>query len=150
MKYAFIRDHANLFPVRMMCKILGVSVSGYYGSRDRPVSVTTRRQRELGDKIRVIHAARKGRYGSPRVHAELVAAGENCCVNTVAKVMKSLGIQAISHRKFRVNTTDSNHQLPVADNVLNRDFTATKPNENLACTYPSWKIDIRGVSWAGR
>ena len=63
------------------------------------------------------------------MHAELLDQGETCCVNTVAKVMKSLGIQAISQRKFRVRTTDSKHEFPVADNVLNRDFTATKPNE---------------------
>jgi putative transposase len=129
MKHAFIREHASEFPVRVMCDKLGVSASGYYDALDRPESVTARCQRELGDKIRAVHAARRGRYGSPRVHAELVSQGEKCCVNTVAKVMKTLGIQAISHRKFRVNTTDSNHAFPVADNVLDRDFTATKPNE---------------------
>ena len=129
MKYAFIRQHATQFPVRRMCDKLGVSVSGYYDAWDRPASVTAVCHRELGDKIRVIPAARRGRYGSPRVHAELLDQGETCCVNTVAKVMKSLGIQAISQRKFRVSTTDSKHEFPVADNVLNRDFTATKPNE---------------------
>ena len=129
MKYAFIREHAAIFPVRLMCDKLGVSASGYYDALERPESVTARCHRELGDKIEAIHAARRGRYGSPRIHAELRAAGETCCVNTVAKGMKSLGIQAISHRKFRVSTTDSNHEFPVADNVLNRDFTATKPNE---------------------
>ena len=129
MTYAFIRAHAAQFPVRRMCDELGVSVSGYYDAQDRPVSATARRRRELGDKIRVIHATRRGRYGSPRVHAELSDQGEACCVNTVAEVMKSLGIRAISHRKFRVGTTDSNHEFPVADNVLNRDFAATKPNE---------------------
>ncbi len=129
MKYAFIRAHATQFPVRRMGDKLGVSVSGYYDARERPTSVTAQCQRELGDKIRVIHAARRGRYGSPRMHAELLGQGEKCCVNTVAKGMKSLGIRAISHRKFRVNTTDSNHEFPVADNVLNRDVTATKPNE---------------------
>jgi putative transposase len=128
-KYAFIREHAAIFPVQWMCDKLGVSDSGYYDALERPESVTARCHRELGDKIEAIHAARRGRYGSPRIHAELRDAGETCCVNTVAKVMKSLGIQAISHRKFRVSTTDSNHAFPVADNVLNRDFTATKPNE---------------------
>ena len=129
MKYAFIREHATLFPVRQMCDKLGVSVSGYYDARDRVPSVTDQCHRKLGDKIRAIHAARRGRYGSPRIHAELVDQGEKCCVNTVAKVMKSLEIQAISHRKFRVSTTDSNHEFPVAGNVLNRDFTARRPNE---------------------
>ena len=129
MRYAFIREHAAQFPVRRMCDRLGVSTSGYYDAIGRPVSVTARCHRELGDKVRAAHAARRGRYGSPRVHAELLDAGETCCVNTVAKAMKSLGIQAISHRKFRVGTTDSGHAFPVADNVLNREFTATKPNQ---------------------
>ena len=129
MRYAFIREHAAQFPVRRMCDKLGVSTSGYYDAIGRPVSVTARCHRELGDKVRAVHAARRGRYGSPRVRAELLDAGETWCVNTVAKVMKSLGIQAISHRKFRVGTTDSGHAFPVADNVLNREFTATKPNQ---------------------
>ena len=129
MRYAFVRGHAAQFPVTRLCALLEVSTSGYYDSIGRPVSVTARCHRELGDKVRAVHAARRGRYGSPRVHAELLDAGETCCVNTVAKVMKSLGIRAISHRKFRVGTTDSNHEFPVADNVLNRAFTATRPNE---------------------
>ena len=59
----------------------------------------------------------------------MTAQGHACSVNTVAKIMKGLGIQAISHRKFRVSTTDSNHDFPVAANVVDRDFTASKPNE---------------------
>ena len=129
MRYAFIREHAALFPVRRMCDKLGVSASGYYDAVGRGESVTARCRRALGDKIEAIHAARRGRYGSPRVHAELRAAGQTCCVNTVAKAMRSLGIQAISRRKFRVGTTDSGHEFPVAGNVLNREFTATRPNE---------------------
>ena len=129
MRYAFVRGHAAQFPVTRLCALLEVSTSGYYDSVDRPASVTARCHRDLGVKIRAVHAARRGRYGSPRVHAELLGQGEECCVNTVAKVMKSLGIQAISHRKFRVGTTVSNHEFPIADNVLNREFTATKPNQ---------------------
>ena len=79
--------------------------------------------------IRTLHADVKGRYGSPRMHAELKARGHVCPVNTVARIMKSLALQAISHRKFRVRTTDSNHEFPVAGNELGQDFTATKPNE---------------------
>ena len=129
MKYAFIRRHAGQFSVRQMCDVLGVSASGYYDARDRPKSATALRRDALAERIRTIHAAKKGRYGSPRMHAELVDERETWCINAVAKAMKSLGIQAISHRKFRVSTTDSNHEFPVADNVLDRNFTATKPNE---------------------
>ena len=112
----------------MMCRVLEVSHSGYYAWIGRQPSVGEKRRNELAAEIRTIHAAVKRRYGSPRMHAELVAKGRACSVNTVAKIMKGLGIQAISHRKFRVSTTDSNHDFPVAPNVVDRDFTASKSN----------------------
>ncbi len=112
-----------------MCEVLEVSTSGYYDWVERQPSVTEKRRDELAGGIRTIHAEVKKRYGSPRMHAELVARGHSCSVNTVAKIMKGLGIQAISHKKFRVCTTDSNHDFPIAANVVDRDFTATKPNE---------------------
>src|SRR5947209_2902233 len=80
------------------------------------------------------HAEVKARYGSPRVHAELVARGRPCCVNTVARLMRDSGIAAKTARKFRC-TTDSNHDLPVADNLLDRRFDPESPNE-------SWVADI--------
>ena len=129
MKYQFIREHANEFPVRFMCEHLGVSASGYYDWRDRPASAQTERRMRLQQQIRMIHAKVKRRYGSPRVHAELRASGEMCSVNTVAKIMKEAGIQGISHRKYRVQTTDSRHGLPVAENHVNQEFTASKSNE---------------------
>lgn len=129
MKYQFIRDHTEEFPVRLMCRVLAVAPSGYYDWLDRPKSATQQRRDALEQQIRAIHAEVKRRYGSPRIHAELKAQGERCCVNTVAKLMKEAGIQAVSHRKFRVQTTDSRHDLPVAENLLEQDFTATKPNE---------------------
>ena len=78
----------------------------------------------MGQAIRGIHGDVKKRYGSPRMHAELQARGHPCSLNTVAKIMKSLGIRAISHRKFRVCTTDSKHDFPIAANRLEQEFTA--------------------------
>ena len=112
-----------------MCDVLEVSPSGYYDWVERQPSVREKRREELAGEIRTIHAGVKKRYGSPRMHAELVAQGHACSRNTVAKIMKRLGIQAISHKKFRVGTTDSNHDFPIAANVVDRDFTAEKPNE---------------------
>jgi transposase InsO family protein len=86
-------------------------------------------------EIRAIHAQFKARYGSPRIHAELVARGHDCCVNTVAKLMREAGIAAKTARKFRCTTTDSDHDLPVAENLLDRQFDAAAPNE-------SWVADI--------
>ena len=121
-----------------MCRVLEVSHSGYYDWVERQPSVSELRRDELAAEIRAIHSAVKKRYGSPRMHAELVAKGRACSVNTVAKIMKGLGIQAISHKKFRVSTTDSNHDFPVAPNVVDRDFTALKSNE-------IWLADITYV-----
>ena len=112
-----------------MCRVLEVSPSGYYAWIERQPSVTEKRRDELAAEIRTIHAAVKERYGSPRMHAELVAQGHECSRNTAAKIMKGLGIRAISHKKFRVNTTDSNRDSPVAANLVDRKFEATKPNE---------------------
>jgi transposase InsO family protein len=86
-------------------------------------------------EIRAIHAQFKARYGSPRIHAELVARGQDCCVNTVAKLMREAGIAAKTARKHRCRTTDSDHDLPVADNLLDRQFDPAAANE-------SWVADI--------
>ena len=79
-------------------------------------------------EIEAIHGQVRGRYGSPRVHAELLARGHGCCVNTVARVMRQAGIRAKTARKFR-HTTDSNHSRPVAANVLDRQFDPAAPHE---------------------
>ena len=123
-----------------MCRVLEVSPSGYHAWIERQPSVTENRRDELAAEIRTIHAVVKKRYGSPRMHAELVAQGQACSRNTVAKIMKELGIQAISHRKFRVSTTDSNHDSPVAANLVDQEFAAAKPNE-------IWLTDITDITY---
>lgn len=117
-----------------MCRVLGVSRSGFYAWRARKPSAAEVRREELTEEIREIHAEMKGRYGSPRIHAELVDRGHACCVNFVAKVMRKAGIAAKTKRKFR-QTTDSNHTLPVAQNVLDRQFDPEEPNA-------SWVADV--------
>jgi putative transposase len=117
-----------------MCRVLGVSRSGYYAWRSREPSAADARREELTAEVKQIHDEVKGRYGSPRIHAELVARGTNCCVNFVAKVMREAGIAAKTKRKFK-QTTDSNHAMPVAENVLDRQFDPEEPNA-------SWVADI--------
>ncbi len=134
MTFRFIHRHRRRWPVRALCDALSVSPAGYYAWRDRPVSQRRRRQDVLTAHIRTAHAQAKGRYGSPRVHAELVARGHGCCVNTVARLMRRAGIAAKTARKFR-HTTDSNHGRPVAENVLDRQFDPAAPNE-------AWVADI--------
>lgn len=134
MRYGFIHEHREAWPVRLMCRLLRVSPGGYYAWRDRPASPRARRHDVLVVAIKAIHQEVKARYGSPRVHAELVARGEPCCVNTVAKLMRRHGIAAKTRRKFR-QTTDSNHDRPVADNVLGRQFAPAAANQ-------TWVADI--------
>ena len=128
MSYRFIDKHRDQWPVRLLCDALGVCPAGYYAWRDRPASARQQQQDALLVAIRAIHTEFKARYGSPRVHAELVARGHDCCVNTVARVMQENGIAAKTARKFRC-TTDSNHDLPVAENLLDRQFDPEAPNE---------------------
>lgn len=134
MTFRFIEQHRQQWPVRLLCETLEVSPAGYYAWRDRPTSARQQRRDALVVEIRAIHAEVKARYGSPRIHAELAARGRDCCVNTVAKLMRDNEIAAKTARKFRC-TTDSNHDLPVAENLLNRQFDPASPNE-------AWVADI--------
>ena len=118
----------------VLCRVLDVSRSGYYAWRGREPSPTDARRHELTDQVAEIHAQVKGRYGSPRMHAELVDRGHACCENTVARVMREAGIAAKTTRKFR-QTTDSNHPHPVAENILDREFDPDEPNA-------SWVADV--------
>ena len=134
MIFSFIEQHREVWPVTIMCDTLGVSTAGFYAWRSRPTSQQEQRRDALLVEICAVHAEVKQRYGSPRIHAELAARGVECCVNTVAKLMHDNDIRAKTTRKFK-NTTDSNHPLPVADNLLDRQFEAHGPNER-------WLSDI--------
>jgi putative transposase len=120
-RYQFIEGHRQEWPVRLICEALEVSPGGYYRWRRRSPCARQERREALAAEIGTIHQEVKARYGSPRVHAELVARGKPCCVNTVAELMRERGITARTKRKFRC-TTDSNHGRPVAENVLGRQF----------------------------
>ncbi len=121
MTFRFIEEHRGRWPVRLLCDTLEVSPAGYYAWRQRPRSPREQRRDTLLVEIRAVHAEVKARYGSPRIHIELAARGDACCVNTVAKLMRRHGIAAKTKRKFRC-TTDSNHDRPVAENVVGRQF----------------------------
>jgi len=111
MTFRFIEEHKDRWPVRLLCETLEVSPAGYYAGRGRPRSAQEQRHDALLVEVRAVHAELKARYGSPRMHAELVARGHACCVNTVAKLMRDNDIRAKTARKFRVRTTDSDHGL---------------------------------------
>ena len=130
-----IHDQLEQFEVSMMCELLEVSRQGYYDWIDRPVSPLSLRRDETVAALRLAHVESNCLYGSPNLHQDLLEKGVKCCLNTVAKYMKEHGIASCIHRKFRVTTTDSNHDHPVFDNRLNRDFTATGMNQK-------WAADI--------
>jgi len=97
-----------------MCEVLEVRRSGFYAWRNRPVSVRSIRQANVVSQIKQIHSeTHKDVYGSPRMHLELVARGHEICETTVAKLMQVEGVSSSIHRRFRVTTTDSNHDLAV-------------------------------------
>ena len=134
MTFRLIADHADQWPVTWMCEALEVSVSGYYAWDSRPDSAAELRRQKLVVAIEKIHADVKHRYGSPRMTAELNARGHECSENTVAELMREHGIRGKTPKRF-VRTTDSNHRLPVAQNILDRDFAPDGPNQ-------SWCADI--------
>ena len=115
-----------------MCDVLQVTRSGFYAWKKRPESDRAVRRDAVASEIRSIHSEQYlDVYGSPRMHQELLKRGFEVCENTVAAVMKQEGIRASTEKKFRVTTTDSNHSQPVAENIMDRDFTAEKPGEKL-------------------
>ena len=130
-----IHDHLEHFDVALMCQLLEVSRQGYCDWIDRPASPSAIERDRILQAIRLAHVQSHCRYGSPNIHRDLLEQGIACCVNTVAKRMKEHGIASTVSRKFRVATTDSNHPHPVFQNRLDRDFTATAPNQK-------WAADI--------
>lgn len=131
MKYGFIKEQAEHYSVQLLCEIMSVSTSGYYEWRQGKVSARTQSNNFLDGKISEVFMLHKQRYGSPRMTKELNGLGLKCSHTRVERRMQVLGLQAKHKRKFKV-TTDSAHNQPVYDNVLNRDFSTTALNQKWA------------------
>jgi putative transposase len=129
MRFRFIEDHRDVYPVRLMCAVLEVSPAGYYAWRGRPVSVRASANTTLLATIRQVHQDSGRRYGSPRVHASLRAQGRGVSRGRVERLMRRHGIRAIMAPPRRVRTTDSQHSLPIAPNLIERNFVAAAPNQ---------------------
>jgi len=123
MKFKFIFDHRETFKVGRMCKLLRVSRSGNYAWINRPESRRSCENRQIQDKIRVLHAASHGIYGAPKIHRDLIDAVIRCGKNRVARIMRKAGIRSRVKHKFKA-TTNSKHNLAVAANLLNQNFIA--------------------------
>jgi len=123
-----------------MCRVLGVSTSGYYAWRKRGPSKRERKDEMLTEKIKAIHERSRGTYGAPRIHAELRAEGTRVGRKRVARLMREAGLKGVSRRKGPATTTQSERAAPAAD-LVKRDFEAGGPDE-------LWVADITYVPTA--
>lgn len=112
-----------------MCAVLKVSTSGFYDWRRRKPSERKTSKTVIIASIKRIYADSKGRYGAPRIYRVLLAEGIEITQSTVSRWMQEIGLRAKTIKRFRVVTTDSKHKLPIAHNILNRDFMARSPGE---------------------
>src|SRR5271154_3541512 len=129
MKFGFVDEHRAVWPVRMMCAVLGLSASGYYAWRARPESRRAAANRALLDDIRLIHAESSGTYGSPRVHAVLRRRGRRIGRSRIERLMRHAGLRGLVALPRRTRTTDSRHSYPIAPNRLGRNFVANRPGQ---------------------
>lgn len=142
MKFAFIAARKATFPVAWMCRRVGVSPSGFYRWASAGEPHWVKRRRRLATLIRALHAENNGVYGSPRIYHALRAIGEKVSRQLVAKIMRENGLSGRAPRPFR-RTTDSKHDLPIAPNLVARDFSPPAKNR-------VWVGDITYVrTWAG-
>ena len=137
MRFVFIRAEKAHYPVTVLCRVLEVARSGYYAFESRTPSDRARADARLVVKIRAVHQRGRRKYGSPRVHEKLTKQGVSVGRHRVARLMKENDIRALRPRRF-CRTTDSRHGLPVAENVLDRRFTAEAPNQ-------AWVTDMTYV-----
>ncbi len=141
-RFRFISSKTGQHPVAWMCRLLRVSRSGFYAWRCRGPSLRAQRDAYLTVRIRAIFEQFEHTYGSPRIYDELVDANEAVSRKRVVRIMQQEGLCALVPRRYR-KTTDSNHDQPIAPNVVNRDFNPTLPNQ-------VWASDISYVrTWQG-
>jgi putative transposase len=138
MRYAWIKQHDKEFPIALMCKVLQVSDSGYYGRLKYKPSVARQRRQTIAQAAARFYFESQRIYGYRKIYEDLRQANIDCCRETVRRIMRQIGLYSRVKRKF-VRTTDSNHNMAVAQNLLDRDFTAAAVNTK-------WAADITYIS----
>ena len=123
-----MQQHKTEFSISVMCEVLSVSRSGYYAWLKNPESKRKQSNNKLRKKIRTVHRDSGEAYGSPRIYQALKEQGETCSENRVARLMREDGLRAKTTRRFKA-TTNSEHNLPVAPNLLDRNFSPEAPNQ---------------------
>ena len=134
MKYGRIHELRQQYPAAAICRMLGVSESGYHAWRKRPPSPRAQENARLEVEIKAAHDRTRQTYGSERLQGDLADNGIRVGVHRIKRIRKQLGLRCKQKRKFKA-TTDSRHSLPVAPNLLDRQFTVTAPNK-------AWVTDI--------
>jgi putative transposase len=132
MKAQFVKQNKQQLPVGRLCRLAGISVSGYYAAQGRSPCRRLEEDQRLTPKIRFYFYRSRKNYGSRRIADDLQDEGITCSKNRVLRLMRQEGLKSSHTKKFRVVTTDSNHHLPVAPNLMAQDFVADKPNEKWA------------------
>ena len=127
-KFAWIQTEKASYPLTKLCRWLGVTPSGFYAWRQRPESTHAREDRRLKVLVQASFAESKQRYGSPRIHADLIEQDEQVSRKRVIRLMQEDGLKARPRKRFTV-TTMSDHAQPVAANLLDRQFDAAAPNQ---------------------
>jgi putative transposase len=133
-RYLFIKEHQEQFSLCALCRVMQVCRGGFYAWRKREKSPRQLQNERLTEQIKTAHKESKETYGSPRIFAELKEAGVACSEKRIARLMRLAQIRAVLPKRFVV-TTDSNHQMPVAENLLARTFDAETPDTR-------WTADI--------
>lgn len=134
MKYERIHELRQAYPVAAMCRVLGVSESGYHAWHKRPLSPRAQENAKLEVQIKVAHDRTRKPYGPERQQADLADNVVQVGLHRIKRIRKKLGLRCKQKRKFKA-TTDSRHSLPVAPNLLDRQFAVTAPNK-------AWVTDI--------
>ena len=128
MKFAWIQAEKAHYPIDKLCRWLAVTPSGFYAWCTRPESARATRDRTLKVLVQTSFDASKQRYGSPQIHEDLLEQHERVSRKRVIRLMQAEGLKARVRKRFKC-TTMSDHDLPVAANLLNRQFTAEAPNQ---------------------
>ena len=140
MKYAWITQHRDSYPIAVMCDTLQASTSGYYGSLTRETSPRAQRHARIQEAVQQVHAESHGNYGSHKITRELEQRDdlESACRNTVACAMREMGLSSRVRKAFHPTTTQADPAKQPAPNTLAQDFTADAPNRK-------WVSDITYV-----
>ena len=134
MKFGRIKEWRQQYPICLMCRVLDVSESGYYAWLNRPVSLRKQANERLELEIQAAHQRTRGTYGPERLQRDLADNGTHLGIDRIKRIRRKLGLHCLQKRKFKA-TTDSRHSLPVAPNLLKRNFKVSEPNK-------AWVSDI--------